>query len=609
MEKMIDLNLIEANPWQPRMTEDAEHIANLAASIAEDGLMQVPTARMVGDASDGTERVQLAFGHSRLAAYRLLRDIQHWLTERTPIDFEDDSPKARAVAAADRALELGTSFDEMPVHILEIDDESMYRFAISENIQRRDLSQIETAKAMLRYKTEFGKKSADIGALFGVNEATVRGTIRLLELPDALQEKLSNGEMTVGDARKILSVRHLVPQSDLSKMIEDRTSGRTLTEIVNSTIENGGLSLITMWSRWSSGAPRGGDSLWPLSWTYKTPPYSMPTEKEFTKLWTGPAEIRNRSVENWAREFATSFWSLQPHQRRTWEQLYAENHADLHPVLDLLKQLAEPPACTSCTYYLKNDGNHLCSLKACWNRKFERWVETELQKLSKKLDIKTYSSTRDGRAFTKLSKYNDRDKKWVSDKHAGLRLMIKKQSWNHDITDSQYVCLVMTGPEAEKAKAAEAEKKEQESRESYTARLERDRRKNDAYQNAVKAFVLEQVCPLFASALDGKLSEGLLAALASQSGFHLPDDMPASRKVIWGLVWRRSEVDGHARQSNHPTPVQFAAKHLKGVAQAWGVKLPPDWMDIAARYEPDLSEFPECCAVSTETDETESAPA
>jgi ParB family transcriptional regulator, chromosome partitioning protein len=64
--EQIDITLIDPNPWQPRQSEDAEHIEKIALSIAQDGLMQVPVGRMV----DG--RVQLAFGHSRLAAYKLL---------------------------------------------------------------------------------------------------------------------------------------------------------------------------------------------------------------------------------------------------------------------------------------------------------------------------------------------------------------------------------------------------------------------------------------------------------------------------------------------------------------------------------------------------------
>jgi ParB-like chromosome segregation protein Spo0J len=595
MEQNFDLTLIDANPWQPRVSEDGEHIANLAASIAEDGLMQVPTGRMVDD-GHGSQRVQLAFGHSRLAAYKLLRDLQNKLSNHVPIDFDDESALARAVAAADRALELGTNFDDMPVHVVELDDESMYRFAVSENIQRRDLSPIETAKAMARYRDEFRKKSAEIGALFGVNDATVRGTLRLLDLPDTMQEKLAAGEMTVGAARKILSVKHLV--GDLNELTQDRFANvRTVDEIVRSKIENGGIKLITMWSRWSNSEPRGGDSLWPLSWTYDVPPYSMPTEKEFLKLWNGPEEIKGRSIGSWARDLAGTIITIAPHLRKTWDELYSQEPREVHPIIDLLRQLAEPPACTACTYYVKNDGNHLCALKACWDRKFDRWVIDELQALSKKMGIGAYDFGRDGRAFEKLEEYRDRDTAWIRSKHPDLRLMIKRSSYKHGFTDSVNISVVVVGAEAETIKKADEEKRNNNS----TVQWERDRKKYELYQGAVRQFISAQVLPAFAPALDGKLTGGLLDALADRYSYNYNNaELPAAQRIVYGLIWNMSEVNGHARQTDHPTPVHYAAKHLQGVAKAWGVKLPPDWLEIAARYEPDLSEFPECC-VSLET--------
>jgi hypothetical protein len=77
----ILLDRIDANPWQPRETEDKEHIKKIALSIAQDGLMQVPVGRWVfpdgtpvhgmgrADLTGSGLRVQLAFGHSRLAAF------------------------------------------------------------------------------------------------------------------------------------------------------------------------------------------------------------------------------------------------------------------------------------------------------------------------------------------------------------------------------------------------------------------------------------------------------------------------------------------------------------------------------------------------------------
>lgn len=68
--RQVPVEIIESNPYQMRDGEDPEHIARLADSIARDGLLQLPLARPTGTG----DRVQLAFGHSRLAAYKQLQE-------------------------------------------------------------------------------------------------------------------------------------------------------------------------------------------------------------------------------------------------------------------------------------------------------------------------------------------------------------------------------------------------------------------------------------------------------------------------------------------------------------------------------------------------------
>ena len=218
--KQVRITEIDPNPWQPRLSENADHIANLAVSIADDGMMQIPSGRQVG------QRVQLAFGHSRFAAYRLLDGVQAKLSAHERIEFADDSAMARVVVAADKALENGVDFLHMPINLVELDDEQMYRYAVSENIQRRDLSPIETARAMARYRDEFGKKSADIGTLFGLNESTVRGTLRMLELPADCQDLLSRGEISQGAARALLSMARILPASKVSSAALEMSTGK-----------------------------------------------------------------------------------------------------------------------------------------------------------------------------------------------------------------------------------------------------------------------------------------------------------------------------------------------------------------------------------------------
>lgn len=167
MSDFIELNRIDPNPYQPRKAHDPEHVQALAESIREQGLLQTPVGRMVD------KRVQLAFGHSRLEAFRIL-------------------------SATD------LSYAVMPVSVRELTDEEMFQLAVTENSQRRDLTVLETARAMLRYRDEFGKSSAEIGELFGLSDATVRGKIRLLSLPADVLEQVGNTEIPEHTLRELL---------------------------------------------------------------------------------------------------------------------------------------------------------------------------------------------------------------------------------------------------------------------------------------------------------------------------------------------------------------------------------------------------------------------
>lgn len=159
MIEHVPLNKIDPNPWQTRSSEDPEHIQQLALSIIDQGLLQIPIGRRVG------ERVQLAFGHSRLAAYRWIIDVQ------PTSNVEGD-------------------FSAFPVSVRKLTDQEMFELAVRENNDRRNLSAIETARAMLVYRDRFGRSSEEIGRLFGMSDSAVRNKIRLLNLPEEIQTRM-----------------------------------------------------------------------------------------------------------------------------------------------------------------------------------------------------------------------------------------------------------------------------------------------------------------------------------------------------------------------------------------------------------------------------------
>src|SRR5687767_10843203 len=114
---LLDPNQIHPNPWQTRLAEDPEHIAGLAESIRDVGLLQTPLARLTP--AGGV--AELAFGHSRLAAWKVAKP--------------------------------GEAF---PLEIRALSDRQMSDLAAEENSRRKNLSAIETAKAIQKRIADFG---------------------------------------------------------------------------------------------------------------------------------------------------------------------------------------------------------------------------------------------------------------------------------------------------------------------------------------------------------------------------------------------------------------------------------------------------------------------
>jgi ParB/RepB/Spo0J family partition protein len=166
---LISLKLIDPNPYQPRQVEDVEAVAEIAASIKQNGLLQVPSARQVNG------RYQLAFGHTRKAAFLINGETS------------------------------------MPLIIRDLNDLQMFELGVAENIKRRDLNPIEQAEAMRRYMDEFGKTSAEAGEFFGVAEETIRQKVRLLKLPEPVQVQMRAGAINENAARSLLSMQKVAP--------------------------------------------------------------------------------------------------------------------------------------------------------------------------------------------------------------------------------------------------------------------------------------------------------------------------------------------------------------------------------------------------------------
>ncbi|MBX0326951.1 ParB/RepB/Spo0J family partition protein [Oscillochloris sp. ZM17-4] len=156
---LVHLSLIDDNPYQPRLSYDEAAIAETAASIKANGLLQIPTARQVG------ERYQLAFGHRRRRAYSLL-------------------------------AETDPAYAQMPLIIRELDDRAMVKQTWSENKDRRDISPYEEARAIDHYMRAFGWSHKQVAEELGIDRSTVTNKVGLLKLPAELLRLFAGGELS-----------------------------------------------------------------------------------------------------------------------------------------------------------------------------------------------------------------------------------------------------------------------------------------------------------------------------------------------------------------------------------------------------------------------------
>lgn len=161
----IPVDRIEPNPSQPRRRFSAEDLEGLAASIREHGVLQ---PLLVSEGVPG--RYVLVAGERRWRAARMagLGTVPAVIRERLGHD-----------------------------HLLEL--------ALVENLQRRDLTPIEEARAFEQLQTGLGLAQAEIAARVGIDRSTVANALRLLRLPAEVQEWVDEGALSAGHARALLS--------------------------------------------------------------------------------------------------------------------------------------------------------------------------------------------------------------------------------------------------------------------------------------------------------------------------------------------------------------------------------------------------------------------
>ena len=175
----IAINLIKANPNQPRREFDPEALQELSDSIKEIGIIQPITLRKM---DDGT--YQIIAGERRFRASQL------------------------------------AGLTTVPAYIRTADDENVMEMALVENIQREDLNAMEIALAYQHLLEEYELTQERLSERVGKKRTTVANYLRLLKLPAQIQVALKNRELDMGHARALLALDNPVEQINLFQEIQ-----------------------------------------------------------------------------------------------------------------------------------------------------------------------------------------------------------------------------------------------------------------------------------------------------------------------------------------------------------------------------------------------------
>jgi len=161
--------------------------------------------------------------------------LQPVLLRKTDSGFYECVAGERRIRAAQKA-----GLKEVPAVIRELTDEEVLVIALIENLQRKDLNPIEEARGYKALIEKFGYTQEEVAKRVGKDRATVANLLRLLKLPELIQEDLIEGRLSVGHAKAILSLEDEVLQLKVREQILKRgLSVRQTEEFVKRLCEGG----------------------------------------------------------------------------------------------------------------------------------------------------------------------------------------------------------------------------------------------------------------------------------------------------------------------------------------------------------------------------------
>lgn len=175
----LQLDMITPNPNQPRTDIDEDAIGELADSITKVGLLQPIIVRPLGE------------------GYQIVAGERRW----------------RACRKA--------GLESAPVKVLSATEVESLEIALIENLQREDLNSIEEARGYRRLLAEYQMTQAELADKVSKSRSAITNALRLLDLPEEVQEMVYEGRMTAGHARAVLSVPEEATRLKLAAKVVD----------------------------------------------------------------------------------------------------------------------------------------------------------------------------------------------------------------------------------------------------------------------------------------------------------------------------------------------------------------------------------------------------
>jgi ParB family chromosome partitioning protein len=179
--RILPIAQLKPNPFQPRHTFDSESLEDLANSIREKGILQPILVRPV----PGVEN-----------EYQIVAGERRWRAAQ----------KAR--------------LHEVPVVIKSLTDSEALEFALIENIQRADLNAMEEARGYKQLIDKFHYTQEALGQVIGKSRSHIANTMRLMQLPQVVQDFITSGQLSAGHARTLVGV------DDPEKLAREMIAGR-----------------------------------------------------------------------------------------------------------------------------------------------------------------------------------------------------------------------------------------------------------------------------------------------------------------------------------------------------------------------------------------------